>query len=355
MSLDLSDGLDICDLTPSPSHERLVQVTADSVGLNALISIHSTKLGPAAGGCRMFSYDTLQDAIYDVERLSRGMTYKNAAANLALGGGKSVIIGDPKKIKSPELMRAFGSFVNTLEGQYFTAEDVGISPADLAFSAEATDFVAGLDGGAFASGDPSPHTAQGVFNCMQVAWSHRHATDKLTGVKIAIQGLGHVGMHLARLLSEAGAQLIVSDLDEVQTESAAANYAAKVVAPDEIHKQDVDIFAPCAMGGALNDTLICDLKAKVIVGAANNQLATDAIGQKLKDRSVLYAPDYIVNGGGIVNAAMEILKVSDPAFRKTRLESLALTLREILAEADKSGKLPHILADELMERRLAAT
>lgn len=301
----------------------------------------------------MFDYDSLQEAIYDVERLSRGMTYKNAAANLALGGGKSVIIGNPQKIKTPQLMRAFGFFVNSLQGAYFTAEDVGISPTDLAFSAEVTDFVAGLDGGDYASGDPSPYTAQGVFSCMRVAWSHLHGTESLRGTKIAIQGLGHVGMHLVRMLSNAGAVLFVSDLNPVQTEIASLKYNATVVPANDIHKQDVDIFAPCAMGGALSDTVVAELKAKLVVGAANNQLSSPSIGKELQNRGILYAPDYIVNGGGIVNAAMEILKISDLSFRQTRLEGLVTTLREILVEASATKKLPHVLADELMERRLS--
>lgn len=354
MDTTLAKSIKITPLKPSPSHERLVHAECGTTGLNALISIHSTKLGPAAGGCRMFDYDTLQDAVYDVERLSRGMTYKNAAADLALGGGKSVIIGNPRKIKTPELMRAFGIFVDSLQGTYFTAEDVGISPADLAYSAEVTEFVAGLDGGEYASGDPSPHTAQGVFNCMQVAWTHLHGTNSLSGVKISIQGLGHVGMHLARMLSDAGALLFVSDLNPVQTEIASSKYNATVVPADDIHKQDVDIFAPCAMGGALNNTVVAELKAKLVVGAANNQLATQAIGKKLKDRGILYAPDYIVNGGGIINAAMEILKISDPSFRQSRLEGLASTLQEILDEASKAEGLPHVLADELMEQRMSS-
>ena len=348
------DGLQISELTPASTHERLVLAKDESSGLNAVISIHSTKLGPAAGGCRMFPYGTLEDAIDDVQRLSRGMTFKNAAADLALGGGKSVIIGDPKKIKTPDLMRAFGHFVNSLNGQYFTAEDVGISPEDLAFSSEVTEFVAGLDGGEFASGDPSPYTAQGVINCMEVAWSHRHVSKSLSNVTVAIQGLGHVGMHLARKLSDAGARLVVCDLNETRTELACSEFSATVVPPSEIQKQDADIFAPCAMGGAITDTLVSELKAEVIVGAANNQLATSNVGLRLKDQGILYAPDYIVNGGGIVNVAMEILKVSDPSFRASRLEALTTTLRDILVEADATGKLPHVLADEMIERRLSA-
>ncbi|MEC8196586.1 MAG: Glu/Leu/Phe/Val dehydrogenase family protein, partial [Pseudomonadota bacterium] len=220
--------------------------------------------------------------------------------------------------------------------------------------AEVTEFVAGLNGGKFSSGDPSPYTAQGVFNCMEVTWSHRHDGKSLNNVTVAIQGLGHVGMHLARKLYGVGARLIVCDLDETQTERAKSEYSAKVVPPSEIHKQDADIFAPCAMGGALTNRLVHELKAKVVVGAANNQLANSTVGEQLKKRGILYAPDYIVNGGGIVNAAMEILKVSDPSFRASRLNALTATLREILAEADATGKLPHVLADEMMERRLSA-
>lgn len=350
----LKAGLQIKELTPAAGHERLVHGYDEATGLNALISIHSTVRGPAAGGCRMFDYATFEDAVHDVERLSRGMTYKNAGADLPLGGGKSVIIGAPDKVKSPELMRAFGAFVDTIAGDYFTAEDVGISPQDLSYAAETSDFVVGLDGGPFASGDPSPHTAKGVFLSTKVAWQHLTGTDDLTGVRVAIQGLGHVGMSLAEQLYVAGAKLIVSDLRTDALEVARSRLGATVVDPSDIASQTADIFAPCAMGGALNDLTVPQLKVRAVVGAANNQLAGDHIGQALQDRGILYAPDYIVNGGGIINVAMEILKLRDPSFRQDRLAGVATTLRSIFAEAELTGELPHRIADTLIEQRLSS-
>ncbi|MCL4134885.1 UNVERIFIED_CONTAM: hypothetical protein GTU68_053113 [Idotea baltica] len=300
--------LSIRDLKPREGYTRLIEAKDEKTGLHALVSIHSLSRGPAAGGCRMFNYGRIEDAIYDVERLSRGMTYKNAAAELPLGGGKSVIIGDPKTQKTPELMRAFGAFIEHLAGDYYTAEDVGVSPQDMANVAETTRFVAGLDGGEFASGDPSPVTARGVFLCLKQTLKHGLGTDDLTGKTIAIQGLGHVGMSLAGMLHEAGASLIASDINEEAMRIAKEDFGAKVVSPDEILHQDVDVFVPCAMGGVLTAEAIEDLKVRFVVGAANNQLADDSCGQRLQDKGILYAPDYIVNGGGIVNVAMEILK-----------------------------------------------
>lgn len=352
MKTALKARLQINDLKPAHGHERLWHAVDEATGLNALVSIHSTARGPAAGGCRMFAYGSFEQAIADVERLSCGMTYKNAAADLPLGGGKSVIIGAPGKIKSPDLMRSFGAFVNALEGRYYTAEDVGISPQDLAYAAEQSDFVCGLDGGAFASGDPSPYTAQGVFNSMSVVRKHMTGSPDLKGVTVAVQGLGNVGMHLAGLLHDAGAKLIVTDLDAKQLDHARHNFGATVVAPTEITMQQADIYAPCAMGAALNVETVLQLRVGAVVGAANNQLATDDMGRMLKDRGILYAPDYLVNGGGVTNVAMEILKVSDPSFRQERIDGMGKTLAEVLLIAEQTNDLPHRIADRIMEERI---
>lgn len=345
-------SLIIRDLKPSEGYERLIEARDAQTGLHALVSIHSLRRGPAAGGCRMFNYAKAEDAIYDVERLSRGMTYKNAAAELPLGGGKSVIIGDPKTQKTPALMRAFGAFIEHLAGDYYTAEDVGVSPQDMAHIAEKTAYVAGLEGGEFASGDPSPVTARGVFLCLRQTLKHGLGSDDLTGKKVAIQGLGHVGMSLAEMLHKAGAKLIVSDINAETVRTAEARLGASVVAPDAILHQDVDIFAPCAMGGALTADAIALLKARFVVGAANNQLADDSCGQRLQDAGILYAPDYIVNGGGIVNVAMEILKIDDPSYRESRIAGLATTLEQVFQRADETGEPPHLVANRLIERRL---
>ncbi|QIE45504.1 Glu/Leu/Phe/Val dehydrogenase [Pseudohalocynthiibacter aestuariivivens] len=344
--------LTIRDLTPGKGYERLVEAKDEKTGLHALVSIHSLKRGPAAGGCRMFNYAKIEDAIYDVERLSKGMTYKNAAAELPLGGGKSVIIGNPKTLKTPELMRAFGAFIEYLAGDYYTAEDVGVSTQDMAYISETTSYVAGLDGGEFASGDPSPVTARGVFLCLKQTLKRGLGSDDLTDKTIAIQGLGHVGMSLAGMLHDAGAKLIVSDINDDAVRIAQADFGATVVSPDEILHQQADVFAPCAMGGALTADAIDVLKARYVVGAANNQLTDDTCGQRLQDKGILYAPDYIVNGGGIVNVAMEILKISDPSYRESRISGLATTLEQVFERAAETGQPPHMVADELIGTRL---
>ncbi|RPE66588.1 leucine dehydrogenase [Pacificibacter maritimus] len=341
------------DLAPRQGYQRLVEAKDHATGLHALVSIHSLHRGPAAGGCRMFDYATFDDAVQDVQRLSLGMTYKNAAADLPLGGGKSVIIGDPKRHKTPELMRAFGRLIDHLGGSYYTAEDVGISPQDMAYVAQTTPYVAGLEGGEFASGDPSPVTARGVFLCLKQTLLHALGSDDLNNKTVAIQGLGHVGMHLATLLHGAGADLIVSDINSEATQHAAQKLGALVVLPQEIFHQDADVFAPCAMGGILSTDVIAGLKARFVVGAANNQLAHETCGQGLHDAGVLYAPDYIVNGGGIINVAMEILKISDPAYRENRVNGLAKTLDQVFTAATKAGEPPHIVADRLIKQRLA--
>jgi leucine dehydrogenase len=348
----IAPTLQIRDLTPSDGYERLIEAQDKKTGLHALISIHSLKRGPAAGGCRMFNYANVDDAIYDVERLSRGMTYKNAAADLPLGGGKSVIIGDPKTQKTPELMRSFGAFIDSLSGIYYTAEDVGVSPSDMALVAERTAYVAGLEGGEYASGDPSPVTARGVFLCLKQTLQHALGSDDLTGKRVAVQGLGHVGMSLAEMLHKAGATLIVTDINEDAVRYAEKAFGAKVVAPHEIMQQDADVFAPCAMGGTLTAEAIGMLKARFVVGAANNQLADETCGQLLQDAGILYAPDYVVNGGGIVNVAMEILKITDPAYRESRVLGLAKTLEQVFVQAEETGEPPHKVADKLIERRL---
>lgn len=343
----------IRELVPQKGYTRLVEAKDSETGLHAIVSIHSLQRGPAAGGCRMFNYPNVRDAIEDVERLSRGMTYKNAAADLPLGGGKAVIIGDPVTDKTPALMRSFGRFINHFAGDYYTAEDVGMSPGDLEISATETRYVAGLESGRFASGDPSPVTARGVFQCMRETLKYASGSDSLAGKTVAIQGLGHVGMHLAKMLHEAGATLTVADIYEGAVQKAVDEFGATSVPSGHILEQEADILALCALGGALSLDNIPRLKCSYIVGAANNQLATSACGQQLKNAGILYAPDYIVNGGGIINVAMEILKINDESYRENRIEGLARTLTEVLQMAHKTGEPPHIVADRLIESRFA--
>ena len=337
----------------APGYERVVYAHDEASGLKSIIAVHSTKLGPAAGGCRMFAYDDLELAKTDALRLAKGMTYKNAAASLPLGGGKSVIIADPKTDKTPELMQAFGRFVDSFNGQYYTAEDVGISVEDIAEAAKFTSYAAGLEQGEFGSGDPSPVTARGVFLCMQVAAKFGLGSSALKGRTIAVQGLGHVGMHLCQFLHDVGAHLIVTDINDKAIEEATSRFDASVVAPDQIYSQDADVFAPCAMGAILSCENIDKLKAKVVAGAANNQLADDAAGQKLHDKGILYAPDYAVNGGGIINVAAEILKISDAAWVNEKVETLATTTDQILTQAQTQNALPHVVADQFVDEILA--
>lgn len=342
-------GMHYKEFKPDPGYEALHYCEDDATGMKALISIHSTKLGPAAGGCRLLNYKTLDDAKIDVQRLSKGMTYKNCAADLPLGGGKSVIIGDKK---TPEMMRAFGKFINSLRGQYYTAEDVGVSPADMQFVSEETEFVAGLDNGEYASGDPSPVTAKGVFLCLERAVQHRLQKDSVKGTKVAIQGLGHVGWYLAKHLHEAGAELIVTDLNSDVVDKAVASFNAEAASLDAIYSVEADVFAPCALGAILNQETIPDFKFKVVAGAANNQLAAAEIGDLLKSKNIYYAPDYVVNAGGIINVAMEILKTSSSDFRNVRLNNLVKTLDQITAVSQSKKIGMHTAADEYVKSLL---
>lgn len=338
----------------SATHEEIVRVEDASVGLVGFIAIHSTLLGPAAGGLRMRPYASEEEALTDVKRLSEGMTYKNAAAGLPLGGGKAVIIGDPRAQKSPELLRAFARAIEGLNGRYITAEDMGMSPADMALLAEETGCVAGLPDGEFASGDPSPVTARGIFNAICTARSHKHGSRDLAGLSIAVQGLGHVGWYLCRFLSEAGAKLIVTDIDATRVEQAVSEFGARPVALDEIYGVQADIFAPCAIGGILNPATIPQLKADIVAGGANNQLASPADAAALHERGILYAPDFVANGGGIINVATEILKIADrEGFVAEKLAALDATLATILQQARTENTSPDAVAAATVRARMA--
>ncbi len=338
----------------APGHERLVRVEDDACGLRAFIAIHSTRLGPAAGGLRMRPYESEQAAIEDVLRLSRGMTFKNAAAGLPLGGGKAVIIGDPAADKSPELLLAFGEAVEALGGRYWTAEDMGMSPRDMETIARRTAHVAGLPEGPHASGDPSPITARGVFNAMRVAARHRLGSEDLSGRVVAVQGLGHVGEHLCQLLHEAGARLIVTDVALPAVERAVARFGALALSPDEIYDAPADIFAPCAIGATLNEATIARLKVKVVAGAANNQLAIPGDGRRLHERGILFAPDFVANGGGIINVAAEIGRIPDrEQWVAGKLAALERTLERILSRAEALSCSPAEVAEGIVEEILS--
>lgn len=342
------------DLTPGDDHQRLVRCRDEASGLHALISIHSTALGPAAGGCRMHDYPSEAAAIVDVERLSQGMTYKNVAADLPLGGGKSVIIGDPKVAKTPAMLKAFGRCLQSLGGAYYTAEDVGVGPQDMMIVASESSYVAGLPSGAFASGDPSPVTARGAYLCMRYAVKHHLGAPDLRGVPIALQGLGHVGSPLAKMLRDEGAKLIVTDVDEDRLTEFGEGEGVAICAPDEIYDADAEVFAPCAMGAVLSPAISSRLKVGVVAGAANNQLAVPEAGDILHDRGIYYAPDYIINGGGIVNVAMEILRISDPAYAENRVIGLVETLDKVTRHARREGIPMHAAADAFVREKLSA-
>ncbi|MFN3513328.1 MAG: Glu/Leu/Phe/Val family dehydrogenase [Phenylobacterium sp.] len=346
------------DSSAFEAHEGVHSFFDERSGLKCIVAVHSTARGPAAGGCRMWPYASAELALEDALRLSRAMSYKNAMADLDLGGGKAVIIGDSRKDKTPALFEAFGRAVETLGGRYWTAEDVGVSPADLTHARKQTRFVAGLEGHAAASGDPSPVTAEGVFRGVKLCVARALGRD-LAGVTVAIQGVGHVGAYLAEKLHAAGARLVIADVNEQAVAEVARRTGAQVVSPGAIFDVEADVFAPCALGGAVNATTLSRITAKVIAGGANNQLADAEAGRQLFDRGVLYAPDYVINGGGIINVAGEIRALErdeafDPAWVEAKLARLTQTLEEVLDRAAAENRPTHEVANEIAKARIAA-
>jgi leucine dehydrogenase len=338
----------------APGHERVLRAEDRASGLVGFIAIHSTWAGPAVGGLRMRPYGSEAEALTDALRLSRGMTYKNAAAGLPLGGGKAVILGDPASAKTPALLSAFGRALAMLEGRYWTAEDMGMSPADMAVIAAETEFVAGLPDGRFASGDPSPVTARGIFNAIRTTARHRFGSDALTGRHVAVQGLGHVGAHLGALLHAAGARLTVADIDPARVARAEADWGAATATPEGILGLEADILAPCAIGAILNAGTIPALRVAAVAGGANNQLATPGDGQRLHARGILYAPDYVANAGGIINVAAEVLRIENRAeWVAAKLEALDATLDRILTRAAAEGVGPDAVADATVEAQMS--
>ena len=335
------------------SHEEVYRVEDVETGLRGFIALHSTRLGPAAGGLRMRIYESDEAALADVLNLSRGMSFKNAAAGLPLGGGKAVIMGDPARDKTPGLLRAMGRAIDMLEGRYWTAEDMGMSPADMAEIACATRYVAGRDQGQHASGDPSPVTARGVLSAMQAGAAALGGSGELRGWHVAVQGLGHVGWHLCRRLHGAGARLSVADMDAARAEVTAAEFGAAVVAPEAIHAAAADIFAPCAIGGVLNAATIPEIRARMVCGAANTQLATPVDADRLHKRGILYVPDYVANGGGIISVSAEILEIADrDAWVNSRLDAIGTNVARILERAAGEEASPAVTADRMVAEAL---
>lgn len=336
-----------------PSHEALYRVTDAPTGLAGFIAIHSTARGPATGGLRFRTYDNEDDAIADVLNLSRGMTYKNAAADLPLGGGKAVIIGDPETDKSPRKLRAFGDAIQSLRGRYWTAEDMGLTPGDMETLAATTRYVAGRTAGPHASGDPSPATAKGVLQGMRIALRHATGNDRLRGRRVAVQGLGHVGWALAGMLYEAGAGLIVADIDADRVARAQSELNAVAVDPGVIHEAKADVFAPCAIGGTLNARTIPELGARIVAGSANNQLAGREDANRLMRHGILFAPDYVINCGGVINVAAEILRIRDrEQWLEDKLGAMGDFLSDVLSRATRTGLPPANVADRIVEETL---
>jgi leucine dehydrogenase len=333
-------------------YEQLILCQDKNTGLKAIIAIHDTTLGPALGGTRICEYESDEDAIEDALRLARGMTYKNAAAGLNLGGGKAVIIGDPKKIKSEALFRAFGRFVEGLNGRYITGEDMNATQQDASYINCETDYIVGLETG---SGNPSPVTAYGVFKGIQAAVNEVFGSDDLTGKTVAIQGLGAVGRRLAERLHEAGAKLYVTTRDKAKIDKAVAELNATAVGPDEIYGVECDVFSPCARGAIINDKTIEKFKCKIIAGAANNQLAESRHGDMLHEKGILYVPDYIINSGGVINI------IDDISGREYNRENAMKNTARIydsckkVFEIAKRDNIPTYKAADIMaEERIAA-
>jgi len=332
-------------------HEIVHFVTDRATGLRAVICVHSTHLGPGAGGVRFWHYAESGDAVRDALRLSRGMSFKNAMAGLALGGGKAVILADEKKTKTPEMLAAYGRAVERLGGAYVTAEDVGVGVPDLVEVSKQTRYVSGLPVAEGAvGGDPGPHTSQGVFLGVRAAARRALGKESLAGLHIAIQGAGSVAGGLARLAAKDGARISIADIDGARAQKVADEVGGTVVSPDAIMTLEADILSPNALGAILTEKSIAALKVPVVAGGANNQLATPADGQRIHQRGILYAPDYVINAGGIINVATEYLKDGDQATVEGRIEQIPVRLEQIWQESASTGRNPAEVADAMAMR-----
>jgi len=340
--------MDIFEAMQMHDHEQVVFSYDPSCKYKGIIAIHNTTLGPALGGTRYWNYKTLDEALHDVLRLSRGMTYKAAVAGLNLGGGKSVIIGDPKTRRREMTFRAHGRFVDSLKGRYITAEDVGTSVEDMSYVQMETEFVTGVAGG---SGDPSPVTAYGTYSGIKACAHERYGDDSLEGKKIAVQGVGHVGYNLCSYLAAEGARLFVTDIDDAKVRRVVSEFKATAVGAEEIYSIDAHIFAPCALGAVLNDRTIPQFRFEIIAGAANNQLDEERHGDELEERKILYAPDYVLNAGGLINVYGE-LSGWTPDRAKHKAGEIYETLKQLFEIAREQGLPTYKAADRLAERRI---
>ena len=331
------------------NHEQLLFCNDNATGLKAIIAVHNTVLGPALGGTRMWAYNNELEALEDVLRLSRGMTYKNAISGLNLGGGKAVIIGDSRSMKTEAMFRRFGKFVNSLAGKYITAEDVGISPKDMSYVNMETNHVAGLPD---KSGDPSPVTAYGTYMGMKACAKKQFGNDSLTGKKIAVQGVGHVGEYLVKHLIKENAEVFVTDIHEPTLKKIAEKYGVKVVGLEEIYDIDMDIYAPCALGATVNDNTLERLKCSIIAGAANNQLADEGIhGKIVLEKGMIYAPDYTLNAGGVINCYAEVAGKSSK-WAMDKAAGIYDTILNIIERSAKENIPSFSIANKMAEERI---
>lgn len=336
------------------NHEQILFCNDNATGLKAIIAVHNTVLGPSLGGTRMWNYNNEMEALNDVLRLSRGMTYKSSVAGLNLGGGKAVIIGDAKKIKNEALLRRFGKFVNSLGGKYITAEDVAMTSRDMEIIKMETDYVSGLPENMGGSGDPSPVTAYGVYVSMKASAREVWGSDSLNGKKVLVQGIGHVGEVLVSHLTKEGAKVYINDISEERLKAASDKYKAEVVSADKMFDLDIDIYAPCALGATVNDNTLSRLKCKLICGAANNQLADEKLhGEKVGALGILYAPDYVVNAGGIINVYYE-LEGYNRERAMSHAEKIYDTTFNLFQLAKKENIPTYMAANRLGEQRLEA-
>jgi leucine dehydrogenase len=360
MSTDIIDSKDLAKFNPIfghlsfDNHEQIVFCNDEETGLKAIIGIHNTNLGPALGGTRMWNYKNEAEALQDVLRLSRGMSYKAAITGLELGGGKAVIIGDAKTQKTDALMRRFGEFVHSLGGKYYTAEDMGMETRDMDIVREVTPYVTGISESNGGAGNPSPITAYGVYMGMKAAAKYKFGTDNLAGKKILVQGIGHVGEDIVAYAAKEGAKIIISDINKELLEKVSKKYGATIHHDLDIYGLDVDIYAPCAMGATINDNTIDRLKAKVIAGAANNQLFDEVKhGKMLRDKGIAYAPDFLINAGGIINVFAEIGKYGKEEIMK-RTENIYNTTLDIFKLSEEKQITSHQAAFDIAQARIDA-
>lgn len=333
-------------------HEQVVFCNDKDTGLKAIIGIHNTVLGPALGGTRMWNYSNEWEALNDVLRLSRGMSFKSSISGLNLGGGKAVIIGDAKTQKTPELMRKFGEYVNSLSGKYITAEDVGMETKDMDTVREVTQYVTGISEEKGGSGNPSPITAYGVFMGLKAATKYRFGSDNLEGKKVLVQGIGHVGEVLVQHLTESDAIVTIADINEDRLQQVGAKYGAKIYTGADLYSAEVDIYAPCALGATINDDTIHKIQAKVIAGAANNQLANEVVhGTILKDKGILYAPDFLINAGGVINVYSELANLTRAQVME-KTENIYNTSLEIFKFAETNNITTHQAAMSIAQKRI---